>query len=70
LKLRLSGRKLKGEWHLFRIRSDEAKPVWLIAKSGTAAPPISARRDDTSALTRRSMARIARDNDAQWASRS
>jgi bifunctional non-homologous end joining protein LigD len=66
LKLLLDGKKLKGEWHMFRIRSDEKKPMWLIAKSGIAAPPISARRDDSSALSRRSMARIARDNDAQW----
>lgn len=68
LKLRLSGKKLKGEWHLFRIRSDDDKPVWLIAKSKVPAKTISARADDQSALTRRSMARIARDNDAQWQS--
>lgn len=68
LKLRLKGKKLKGEWHLFRIRSEDDKPVWLIAKSGQSAPPISARRDDQSVLTRRSMARIARDQDAQWSS--
>ncbi len=66
LKLILKGKKLKGEWHMFRIRSDDAKPVWLIAKSGKAAPTISERRDDQSVLSRRSMARIAKDNDAQW----
>lgn len=70
LKLRLSGKKLKGEWHIFKIRSDEAgKDVWLLAKSGVAAKPITARQDDSSVLTRRSMARIAKDNDAQWQSR-
>ncbi len=68
LKLRLAGKKLKGEWHLFKIRSDDGKDVWLIAKSGEAAKPISARQDDSSALTRRSMVRIAKDNDAQWQS--
>ena len=66
LKLMLHGKKLQGEWHMFRIRSDDAKPVWLIAKSGTAAKPLTARQDDSSVLTRRSMARIAKDNDAQW----
>jgi bifunctional non-homologous end joining protein LigD len=66
LKLRLHGKKLRGEWHLFRIRRDEAKPLWLLVKSGPAAEPVSPRRDDMSVLTRRSMARIARDNDAQW----
>lgn len=68
LKLRLHGKKLKGEWHLFRIRSDEAKPVWLLLKSGASMPPLTARQEDSSVLTRRSMARIARDNDAQWQS--
>jgi bifunctional non-homologous end joining protein LigD len=68
LKLRLHGKKLKGEWHIFRIKSDQAKPMWLLAKSGTPAPAMSARRDDMSVLTRRSMARIAADNDAQWQS--
>jgi bifunctional non-homologous end joining protein LigD len=69
LKLRLNGKKLKGEWHLFRIRTEEGKPVWLIVKSGKNAPVISPRRDDMSVLSRRSMARIAQDNDAQWQSR-
>lgn len=66
LKLRLDGKKLQGEWHIFRIKSESSKPMWLLAKSGTAAKPISARRDDSSVLTGRSMARIARDNDLQW----
>ena len=69
LKLVLHGKKLKGEWHMFKIRSDEGKDVWLMAKSGRAAKPITARQDDRSVLTRRSMARIASDNDAQWKSR-
>ena len=70
LKLQLAGKKLKGEWHLFKIRSEDGKDVWLIAKSGAAAKPISPRQDDSSALTRRSMARIAKDNDAQWQSKA
>jgi bifunctional non-homologous end joining protein LigD len=68
LKFWLAGKKLKGEWHLFKIRSQDGKDVWLIAKSGAAAKPISARQDDRSVLTLRSMARIAQDNDAQWQS--
>ncbi len=70
LKLYLSGKKLKGEWHLFKIRSEDGKDVWLIAKSGAAAKPITPRQDDSSVLTRRSMARIAKDNDAQWQSKA
>ena len=68
LKLRLHGKKLKGEWHIFRIRADEGKPLWLLAKSGVAAKPMTARQDDASVLTRRSMSRIASDNDVQWQS--
>lgn len=68
LKLWLHGKKLKGEWHIFRIKNDADKPMWLLAKSKVPAKPISAKRDDQSILTRRSMARIAADNDAQWQS--
>lgn len=69
LKVMLHGKKLKGEWHLFKIRSNYGKDVWLIAKSKVPAKPVSARSDDSSALTRRSMARIARDRGAVWESR-
>lgn len=66
LKLRLHGKKLRGEWHLFRIRSEEKKPVWLIVKAQPSAKPVSARQEDRSVLSQRSMAGIARDRDAQW----
>src|SRR5688572_33466540 len=68
LKLMLHGKKLKGEWHIFRIKSDQAKPMWLLAKSKVPAKPMTPRQDDMSVLTRRSMARIAADNDAEWQS--
>ena len=70
LKLLLAGKKLQGEWHLFRIKHENGKPVWLISKAKTDAKPISERQDDSSVLTRRSMARIAKDNDAQWQSKA
>jgi bifunctional non-homologous end joining protein LigD len=68
LKLMLHGKKLKGEWHIFRIKSDQSKPMWLLAKSKVPAKALTARQDDMSVLTRRSMARISSDNDAQWQS--
>ncbi len=68
LKLMLHGKKLKGEWHMFKIRSERGKDVWLIAKSKVAAKPLTVRQNDSSVLTRRSMARIAEDNDAEWQS--
>jgi bifunctional non-homologous end joining protein LigD len=70
LHLTLRGKKLKGEWTLVRMRPREHddKPQWLLLKSGDDLPPISPRADDQSVLTRRSMNRIAADNDAQWQS--
>ena len=68
LKLWLKGRKLKGEWHIFRIKSDEAKPVWLVIKGGEPMRPLSGKQDDTSVLSKRSMKQIGADNDVQWQS--
>ncbi len=66
----LKGKKLKGEWALVRMhpRPGESKPQWLLFKAGENAPPISARAEDQSALTKRSLQQIAIDNDAQWQS--
>ena len=66
----LRGKKLKGEWALVRMRprEHEDKPQWLLFKSGDDLPSISTRADDQSVLTRRSMKKIAADNDAQWQS--
>ena len=68
LKFLLHGKKLKGEWHMFRIKSEDDKPVWLIIKGGDPMKPLTARLEDSSVLTQRSMARIAEDNDAEWQS--
>jgi bifunctional non-homologous end joining protein LigD len=70
LHLTLHGKKLKGEWALVRMRprEHEDKPQWLLLKSGEDLPQISARSDDQSVLTRRSMKTIATENDAQWQS--
>lgn len=70
LHLTLKGKKLKGEWTLVRMhgRKDADKPQWLLLKSGTEIKPFSKTAEDQSALTRRSMNRIASDNDAEWTS--
>ena len=48
LKLMLHGKKLKGEWHIFRIKSDQAKPMWLLAKSKVPASPAASSRSSVS----------------------
>ena len=67
LRVFLEGRKLRGEWTLVRTGDGDGRK-WLIIKTGSAHDAVSPRRDDASALTRRTMARIAEDNDAQWES--
>jgi bifunctional non-homologous end joining protein LigD len=70
LHLTLHGKKLKGEWTLVRMRPRDGddKPQWLLLKSGDDLPAFSPRAEDQSVLTKRSMKRIAEDNDAQWQS--
>jgi bifunctional non-homologous end joining protein LigD len=62
----LSGKKLRGEWTLQKVDDSGDKPRWVLTKTGGDHRPVTAKDDDSSALTRRSMAEIARDNDAQW----
>lgn len=68
--LALHGQKLKGEWTLVRMRHprDGDKPQWLVMKTGDDAPRLSARNKDKSALTKRSLEKIASQNTAQWRS--
>jgi bifunctional non-homologous end joining protein LigD len=70
LHLTLQGKKLKGEWALVRMRprEHENKPQWLLFKSGEDSSELSARVEDQSVLTKRSLEKIAKDNDAQWQS--
>ncbi len=68
----LKGKKLKGEWilvksHLKNRLGEERS--WFLIKGGENMKPVSVKKDDSSALTGRSMARIAAENDAQWNSR-
>ena len=68
LHLLLRGKKLNGEWILVKDKREEESGRWLLIKAGEDLPPISAKRDDTSVLSGRSMRRISRDKDAQWES--
>jgi hypothetical protein len=39
---------------------------WLLIKSGEDVRPVSQKKDNESAVSGRTMARIARDKDAEW----
>jgi bifunctional non-homologous end joining protein LigD len=67
LHISLKGKKLKGEWGLRRDRAKGEK-AWLLEKLGEAMKPVTAKKDDQSALTRRTMAQIAEAQDAVWQS--
>jgi bifunctional non-homologous end joining protein LigD len=64
----MSGEKLKGEWTLVRIRSEAGKQPWLLIKSGEDVKPISAKRDDQSVLSGKTMKQIASGEGPVWQS--
>jgi bifunctional non-homologous end joining protein LigD len=67
LHLFLDGKKLKGEWILVKGSERNGKDnVWYLIKAGAAMARPSAKKDDSSALTARSMTRIAAAADAVW----
>ncbi|MEA3210603.1 MAG: bifunctional non-ous end joining protein LigD [Chthoniobacter sp.] len=66
LHLIMRGKKLKGEWILVKDRREAESNKWLLIKAGDPMPPLSAKADDTSAISGRSMRAIAKANDAQW----
>lgn len=64
----MRGKKLKGEWILLKDRcGEEDSNKWLLIKAGSELK-LSAKADDTSAVSGRSLRKIAKDNDAQWQS--
>jgi bifunctional non-homologous end joining protein LigD len=62
LHFQLNGKKLKGEWALVKMHGPRATKgnEWLLLKHGTAMKAISARADNTSALSGKSFAQIAK----------
>src|SRR6266850_4869365 len=67
---RLHGKKLEGEWTLVRMRGREeaGKEPWLLIKSGEDIKPISARMDNSSVLSRKTMEQIAEGRGKVWIS--
>src|SRR5205807_4797427 len=68
LSVYLSGKKLKGEWTLKRIESDEGKPKWFVVKTGGKAKAIAKKSESVSALSGRTMEQIAGEKSAVWRS--
>jgi bifunctional non-homologous end joining protein LigD len=56
LRFELKGTKLRGEWSLVRMRDSKQ---WLLIRSGESSRPISKRRDDTSALSGKTMKQLS-----------
>jgi bifunctional non-homologous end joining protein LigD len=68
LSIFLTGKKLRGEWTLKRTESADAKPKWLLTKTGADAKTISKKREPLSAVTGRTMEKIAAEKSAAWQS--
>ncbi len=60
----LSGKKLKGEWTLRKAGERE----WFLQRSGEAMKPLTRKKEDTSALSGRTLEQIAEAADAVWES--
>ena len=70
LHFRLNGKKLKGEWALVRMHGPRATTgkEWLMLKHGTPMKPISAKQDDTSAISGRNLEQIGGPHSRKWTS--
>lgn len=62
----LSGKKLRGEWYLVRLRGGDE---WLLIKGGTDMKPLSAKADDTSVRSGKTMAQLAAGAGRVWESK-
>ena len=61
------GKKLNGEWILVKGKDRDGKGnVWYLIKGGNPMERLSEKKDDSSALTSRSMEQIAKAKDAVW----
>lgn len=61
----LKGKKLRGEWYLVRLRGGDE---WLLIKGGEDMKPVSAKADDTSVRSGKTMAQLATGDGAVWQS--
>src|SRR5262249_41619960 len=71
----LAGEKLRGRWHLVRMRKGERRPGWLLIKGRDAhARSASAKSvvqsETRSVISGRGLEEVARDADRTWSSRT
>jgi bifunctional non-homologous end joining protein LigD len=70
LRFYLNGAKLKGEWTIKRFANGkderDARDKWQLIKTDRNTRVVSTKRDDESALTKRTMKQIALAADARW----
>jgi bifunctional non-homologous end joining protein LigD len=71
LHFRLDGKKLKGEWALVKMHGPRATKgnEWLLLKHGKAQKAISAKADDSSAISGRTMEQLSGPRSRKWISR-
>jgi bifunctional non-homologous end joining protein LigD len=67
LRFHLNGSKLKGDWELVQWKNKE-RDTWLLIKAAATMRPVSKKRDETSAISKRSMQEIAQAADRTWTS--
>jgi DNA ligase D-like protein (predicted ligase) len=67
LHLFLTGKKLKGEWILVKADDRDGKGnTWYFIKAGSRMEPLPEKKQNSSALTGRSLEEIAEARDAVW----
>jgi alpha-ketoglutarate-dependent taurine dioxygenase len=63
----LNGKKLKGEWVLVKAEEANGKGNrWYWIKAGAGMQKLSVKKENSSALSGRTMERIAELKDAMW----
>jgi bifunctional non-homologous end joining protein LigD len=70
LHFQLNGKKLNGEWALVKMHGPRATKgnEWLLLKHGKAMKPVSAKDDDSSAISGRTMEEISGPRSRKWTS--
>jgi len=67
LHISVNGKKLKGEWAFVKGHEEDGKEnTWYLIKTGASMARLSERKENSSALTGRTLEQIAKAEDAVW----